>query len=212
MPQKMSKCLWDFGGVLKPTTCNRKPFFRRCLKLTLNFTQGLAFLWIMIKFRPKVFLISVQVLRWAQARDYRIDDRTTDDVNVVNLPPSHETYRGFQQQSVLPEFRYSAICLSNWRHRCSLVYSVVTGFRREKKRLLMWASSFTMKNEFKTRITWIRASSTSFAIIFARYIIWVFSRLKLNSSIYLFVVYACVFIYCQISSLRKNFKLLITPC
>ena len=64
-------------------------------------------------------------------------------------------------------------------------FSAVTGPRREKKRLLMLASSFAMKNTFKTLITWSKGFWTSFEIIFTCYILWVFWRPRFHFSLYI---------------------------
>ena len=87
---------------------------------------------------------------------------------------------------------------------------VVTGPQREKKRLLMWASSFEMKNTLKALTTWSKGFSTSFAIICACYIFWVFWRLKLHFSLSIvFSWFTLVFCHSDNPGWWKNFKSLL---
>ena len=63
----------------------------------------------------------------------------------------------------------------------------------EIKRLLVLASSLAMKNEFKTRITWIKGSSTSLEIFFVCYILFGVD-IKFFNIFRFFLVWALVFL------------------
>ena len=64
-------------------------------------------------------------------------------------------------------------------------FSVVAGSLRKKKRFLMWASSFAMKNTLEALTTWNKSFWTSFEIICSRHIFWVFCQLKLHFSLHI---------------------------